>query len=90
MVAELGPTFYHVELPRELKESCDMVECLPTPASRCCVPLNQDDGVGRFIVGSDDGSLHTVFFPICSSHGDLERLGSSLFFFVTDWDSFSV
>lgn len=60
VIAELQPSYYHLELPRLIDHTllCQP-DCLPTPAARCCVaPLKNDQD--QFIIGSEDGSLHTV------------------------------
>ena len=60
VIAELEPSYYHLELPRLIELTLlSQPDCLPTPAARCCVaPLKSDPD--RFIIGSEDGSLHTV------------------------------
>lgn len=60
VIAELEPSYYHLELPRLIELTLlSQPDCLPTPAARCCVaPLRSDPD--QFIIGSEDGSLHTV------------------------------
>ncbi|XP_046647092.1 dynein axonemal intermediate chain 1-like [Daphnia pulicaria] len=62
VIAELEPSYYHLELPRLIELTLlSQPDCLPTPAARCCVaPLKSDPD--RFIIGSEDGSLHTFSF----------------------------
>ncbi|KZS16262.1 Uncharacterized protein APZ42_017891 [Daphnia magna] len=62
VIAELQPSYYHLELPRLIELTLlSQPDCLPTPAARCCVaPLKSDPD--RFIIGSEDGSLHTFSF----------------------------
>ena len=60
VIAELQPSFYNLELPRVVELTIlNQPDCLPTPSAICCVaPLKSDPD--HFIIGSEDGSLHTV------------------------------
>ena len=59
-IAELLPSYYNLELPRPVESTLlSQPDCLPTSAARCCAaPLKSDPD--HFIIGSEDGSLHTV------------------------------
>ena len=55
-------------------------DCLPTPAARCCVaPLRTDPD--RFIIGSEDGSLHTVsvYYIFCDFSTKFQSIGLAVF-----------
>lgn len=64
VIAELLPSYYHLELPRPVENTLvSQPDCLPTSAARCCAaPLKSDPD--RFIIGSEDGTLHTVRFTL--------------------------
>lgn len=60
VIAELQPSYYNLELPRVIETTMmTQPDCLPTPAARCCVAALKNDE-DQFIIGSEDGSLHTV------------------------------
>ena len=64
VVAELiHPCICHLELPRALEGSSQTVDCLPIPGARSSIALKSGAATGQFIVGSDDGSVHTVKLP---------------------------
>lgn len=66
VIAELQPSFYNLELPRIIEFTMlTQPDCLPTPAARCCVTALKNDP-DKFIIGSEDGSLHTVNSVDCN------------------------
>jgi WD40 repeat protein len=59
VVAQLQPSFYNLELPRTMKYCNSATETLPIPSAQSCAILIDDV---QFVVGSEDGSLHTYTF----------------------------
>ena len=65
VVAQLQPSFYNLELPRTLKYVANSTESLPNPAGHCCTVVDLAGAGAGFIVGSEDGTLHTFSFMQC-------------------------
>jgi len=48
-------------------------DCLPTPAARCCFTEFENNDQGKFIIGSEGGSLYTVNSLDCNLNKELNR-----------------